>query len=579
MTTALDASPIDQALAELAEGEKAWAAVGLARRRELLEQVHAATAAAADDWVRAALSFKRVDESSPLAGEEWLSGPYALLTATAALAETIRALEAGKSPVEGFRIAKAPGGRVAVRVLPHDVYDKLLLSGFTADVWMKPGVTADAVRDNAGLALRDPARTNGIGVVLGAGNVTSIPLLDVLYELYANNRVVALKLNPITDAMLGTFSKVLAPLIEVGAVRILTGGADVGGYLVNHDLVSHLHLTGSAATHDAIMFGTGPEAAARKTAGTPLLDKPATSELGGVSPVIVVPGKWSAADLRFQAEHVATQRLHNGGYNCIATQVVIVSSDWPQKEEFLARLREVLAAAPARPAYYPGSDSRVAQACESYPDAEKIGGRVLITGLAQPSPAQPSPAQASSAQTSSALRTEYFAPVLGVLELPGDAAAFLNNAVGAANEDFAGTLGVNLIADPRTIAALGPAFDDAIAELRYGTVAVNAWTAVGFLTPRATWGAYEGHTVAEVGSGIGIVHNALLLPTPERTVVRGPFRPAPQSVIHGELAMSPRPPWFVTNKTAATTGRRMTDFAARPRWSALPRIFASALRG
>jgi aldehyde dehydrogenase (NAD(P)+) len=574
MTTALDASPIDQALAELAEGEKAWAAVSLARRRELLEQVHAATAAAADDWVRAALSFKQVDESSPLAGEEWLSGPYALLTATAALAETIKALEAGKSPVEGFRITKAPGGRVAVRVLPHDVYDKLLLSGFTADVWMKPVVTADAVRDNAGLALRDPARTNGIGVVLGAGNVTSIPLLDVLYELYANNRVVALKLNPITDAMLGTFGKVLAPLIDVGAVRILTGGADVGGYLVNHDMVSHLHLTGSAATHDAIMFGTGPEAAARKAAGTPLLDKPATSELGGVSPVIVVPGKWSAADLRFQAEHVATQRLHNGGYNCIATQVVIVSSHWPQKDEFLARLREVLAAAPARPAYYPGSDSRVAQACESYPDAEKIDGRVLITGLAPPGPAQPGQVLASPA-----LRTEYFAPVLGVLELPGDAGAFLENAVRTANEDFTGTLGVNLIADPRTIAALGPAFDDAIAELRYGTVAVNAWTAVGFLTPRATWGAYEGHTLAEVGSGIGIVHNALLLPTPERTVVRGPFRPAPQSVIHGELAMSPRPPWFVTNKTAATTGRLMTDFAARPRWSALPRIFASALRG
>ena len=97
------------------------------------------------------------------------------------------------------------------------------------------------------------------------------------------------------------------------------------------------------------------------------------------------------------------------------------------------------------------------------------------------------------------------APVLGVLELPGDAAAFLDNAVRAANEDFAGTLGVNLIADPRTIAALGPALDNAIAALRYGTVAVNAWTAVGFLTPRATWGAFEGHTVAEVGSGIGYV--------------------------------------------------------------------------
>jgi len=560
---------IETALADLAEGEKAWAAAALPRRRELLEQVHAATAAHAGEWVTAALGYKRLDPASQLAGEEWLSGPYALLTATAALAETIKALEQGKSPLEGFRLGKAPGDRVTVRVLPHDPYDKLLLSGFTADVWLNPGVTADTAMATAGLALRDPARTNGIGVVLGAGNITSIPLLDTLYELYANNRVVALKLNPITDPMLDTFTHVLAPLIGIGAVRILTGGAEVGGALVNHAEVSHLHLTGSAATHDAIMFGTGPEGAARKQAGTPLLTKPVTSELGGVSPVIVIPGQWTAPDLRFQAEHVATQRLQNGGYNCVATQVVVVSSDWPQKQDFLDALRAVLAAVPARAAYYPGSDSRVAQACSAYPEAERIGGRVLITGLTGPG---------------QALTTEYFAPVLCVLELPGDAAAFLDNAVRTANEDFAGTLGVNIIADPRTIAALGPALGNAIAALRYGTVAVNAWTAVGFLTPRATWGAFAGHTVAEVGSGIGIVHNALLLNNAERTVVHGPFRPAPRSVHpahwkHGEMAMSPRPPWFVTNKTAAATGRLMTGFASRPRWSALPAIFASALRG
>jgi aldehyde dehydrogenase (NAD(P)+) len=401
--------------------------------------------------------------------------------------------------------------------------------------------------------------------VLGAGNITSIPILDVLYELYANNRVVLLKLNPITDAMLDPFRKALAPLIDLGAVRIITGAGDVGGYLVHHERVAHVHMTGSALTHDAIMFGTGDEAAERKKAGTPLLDKPVTSELGGVSPVIVLPGTWSKADLRFQAEHVATQRLHNGGYNCIATQIVVLSSQWAHKDQFLAELRAVLAQAPARPAYYPGSSDRVAQACGRYENAEKMGrARVLLPDVGQ---------------QAHALTTEYFAPVLGVLEVQGEPRTFLQKAVKVANEEFAGTLGVNLIAHPRTMAALGPALDEAIAALRYGTVAVNAWTGVGFLTPAATWGAFPGHTVAEVGSGIGIVHNALLLDHTERTVVHGPFRPAPRSVTHGEMALSPRPPWFVTNRTAATTGRLLTEFAARPRWSALPKIFASALRG
>ncbi|MEV5513254.1 hypothetical protein AB0L50_10060 [Streptomyces flaveolus] len=43
--------------------------------------------------------------------------------------------------------------------------------------------------------------------------------------------------------------------------------------------------------------------------------------------------------------------------------------------------------------------------------------------------------------------------------------------------------------------------------------------------------------------------------------------------------MSPKPPWFVTNRTADTTGCLLTDFAATPRRSALPRIFSPALRG
>ncbi|WP_316525488.1 aldehyde dehydrogenase family protein [Kitasatospora brasiliensis] len=562
-----DAARIDRALADLAEGESTWAALGLAERRELLERVHAATAAGAEAWVAAAAGYKQLPSDSPLLGEEWTSGPYAVLTGTSALAASIRALERGRSPVDDFSLGRAPGGRVAVRVLPHGVFDRILLSGFSAEVWMPPGVGVETVRERAGLALRHPARTAGIGVVLGAGNITSIPVLDVLYELYAHNRVVALKLNPITDPLLDVFREVLAPLIGIGVVRILTGGAEVGGRLVHHPRVAHVHMTGSAVTHDVVVFGGGEEGAARKKAGTPLLDKPVTSELGGVSPVIVLPGRWSESDLRYQAEHVATQRLHNGGYNCVAGQILVISKDWPQRERFLSHLRNALAQAPARPAYYPGSDQRVAQALDAYPGAERLGhGRVLLSGL-------------DLHRAGPALTTEYFAPVLGVLELPGAAREFLDTAVRAANEDFTGTLGVNLIAHPRTIAALGPDLDKAIAALRYGTVTVNAWTGLGYLTPTATWGAFPGHTLDDVQSGIGVVHNAVLLDGPERTVVRGPFRPAPRSVLRGEPALSPKPPWFVDNRTAATTGRLLSDFAAAPRWSALPKLFASALRG
>ncbi|MFE5595678.1 hypothetical protein [Streptomyces sp. NPDC056549] len=191
---------IDRAVEDLVHGEAAWAACDRAKRRELLERMRVATAEHAEEWVRAAVAYKHLPEESPLVGEEWITGPYPVLTSLGSLAASIEALEEGRSPVDGFSLGRAPGGRVSVRVLPHSVWDQLLLNGFSAEVWMPPGVTKEEVRARAGLAQLRPAETNGVGVVLGAGNITSIPILDVLYELYANNRVVALKLNPVTDA-------------------------------------------------------------------------------------------------------------------------------------------------------------------------------------------------------------------------------------------------------------------------------------------------------------------------------------------------------------------------------------------
>ncbi|MGK2318415.1 aldehyde dehydrogenase family protein [Gordonia rhizosphera NBRC 16068] len=559
---------VEAALADLSAGEKAWAELSLTERADLLDRVRALTGHHASAWVVAASSIKRLGPHSALAGEEWISGPYAFATGLGAVAQSLRDLASGRSPIADAAFGTA-ADRTTVQVLPTSRYDALLLSGFTADVWLRPGVDPAQARAAAGLAQLDPTVTGGIGVVLGAGNITSIAPLDVVYELIAHNRVVALKLNPLTDPLLPVLERVLEPLIALGAIRILTGGAEVGEYLVHHDAVAHVHMTGSAATHDAIVWGTDTDAERRRATGDPRLTKPITSELGGVSPTIVVPGKWRTADLRFQAEHIATQRLHNGGYNCVAAQVVVVPADWDQKQEFLTALRDAFHSAPARVAYYPGSDDRVAAAHAAYPDAERCGTageRLLVTGL-------------SLDVDEPMLRTEYFGPVLGVLELPGSGAEFLTTATDAANDHFLGTLGANVIAHPSSIAELGADFETMIADLRYGTIAVNAWTAVGFLTAAATWGAFGGHTLDDIQSGTGVVHNAFLLADTERTVVGGPFRPAPRSILHGEWSLSPKPPWFVTNRTAATTGRLLAEFATAPSPTQLPAIFASALRG
>jgi acyl-CoA reductase-like NAD-dependent aldehyde dehydrogenase len=566
----MSAVDVDVVVKGMAEGEQAWAATPLADRRRMLADLQAAVDANAAEWVEVASRIKQLPADSPLVGEEWISGPYAVQTYVDALLETLKRLDEGSDVLDGYRVKPVAGGRLAVEVLPHGTFDKLLLSGFRAEVWMEPGVEESELRAAAGLGQRAPEDTQGIALVLGAGNIFSIAPLDVLYQLYADNRVAVLKLNPLTEPLQGVFETIFASFIELGAVHIVSGGAELGSALAYHPGLTAVHMTGSEATHDAVVWGRGEEGAAAKAAGTPRLEKPMTSELGGVSPTIVIPGKWSRADLTFQANHIATQRLHNSGHNCIAAQVVIVGSDWAQKDAFLEALRTALADAPARAAWYPGCDLRVQSARDLHPDAEAVGGtpeRTLLGGLDL----------ANSAE--SAFSTEYFGPVLAVAELPGSATAFLDEAVTAANNRLHGTLGANILVDPATKRRLGSRLDDAVARLRYGTVAVNAWTGVGYLTPRATWGAHPGHPLDDIQSGHGVVHNALLLDRTERTVVHGPFRPAPRSLLHGELAISPKPPWFVDNHTAATTGRLLTAFAARKRWSALPAIFASALRG
>ena len=51
--------------------------------------------------------------------------------------------------------------------------------------------------------------------------------------------------------------RAFAPLVDAGFLEIVYGGAEQGAFLVNHAIVKSIHLTGSAATYDAIVWGPG----------------------------------------------------------------------------------------------------------------------------------------------------------------------------------------------------------------------------------------------------------------------------------------------------------------------------------
>ena len=565
---------LDAAVAELHVGARSWSHLTLGQRARLLERAQATTAAAAEEWAETAALATGMEPDHPRRGEEWLPGPYAALVALRAYRETLETLAKGRSPLDGVKMDAAPGGRVRAHAFPLHAADALLVAGHTGEVWFEPGVAIPEARKSAGLGQLTPTRNGGVGLVLGAGNVTSIAVLDVLYELLAHNRVVLLKVNPTHDAMIPVYERALAPFIEPGFLRIVRGGAEVGAYLTAHDGIDHVHITGATATFDTIVWSTGDEALDRRRADEPKLQKPITAELGGVSPIIVVPGEWNHADLRYQAEHIVTMRLYNSGHNCLAGQVVIVSSDWPQRQAFLTALHEAFADAPERPVWYPRSEERRDAAAASYPGATRHGdGSRLLIEIA---PGE----DATTLET-----TEYFAPVLGVIQLPGNGQEFLDSAVAHANDRLTGSLGANVLIDPATQDALGDGFERAIADLHYGAVSINSWTALAFLTPTLTWGAYPGGTQKDVGSGIGVVHNALLLDRVERTVTRGPFRPFPRSIPRGLRSGSasaaivlPKPPWFVHSRTGAAVSEGFTRYRMDGNLARLARTFAQALR-
>ncbi|MGR3761109.1 aldehyde dehydrogenase family protein [Roseobacteraceae bacterium NS-SX3] len=561
----------DAALAVLDGAKHAWARTSEHERIAILNAVKDQLMDAAGDWAAEAARRKLIPEGCAAEGEEWFAGPYALMAACNALIGTLSQLE-GKAFLHAVPVRETVQGRLAIRVLPHSLWDRFLLSGVRAEVWMREGVTRDNLADHAAIAYDAPAseRKGKVALVLGAGNVASIAPLDCFQKLFLENQVVLLKMNPVNDYLAKHLKKVLAPLIARDALRIVCGGGPEGAYLAEHPLVEEIHITGAASTHDAIVWGTGAEGAANRALGTPRNRRRITSELGGVCPTIVVPGPWSPADLAYQAENIATQKLNNAGCNCVACQVLILPEGWHAADQLLSSIKSVLTAH-ARAPYYPGTKERLARFAKHSDRVEIIrggGGKdAVITAYSD------SPGGYSGTH-------EVFGPGLSIHTLAApDAEAYLRSAIAFANDELSGTLGANIIIHPRTIRKIGRRrFERIIADLRYGGIAINTWTGLIFLTPQCPWGAFPGHTLRDVQSGIGTVHNSLMLERTERTVIEAPWRPFPRGLLSGQMSWLPKPPWLAGSANQASMGRLLTRFQHRPGWRQLPHIFREALR-
>ncbi len=561
----LDQEALDQAIVDVASRAADWASTTPRQRAEMLERIVRDTYTVAEEWNDAACEAKGYDPHGPEGGEELFSGVGTFVHMAQAFRQSMLDINKNGRPHYPGPVRHKPGQRIAIQVVPGSVFDRILYSGMTGEVWMEPGVTEAEVMGTMAQAYQEPAAHAGVSLVLGAGNVASLGPRDVLTKLFAEGRVVVLKANPVNDYLVPYWTRAMSVLIEAGYLRIVSGGAQVGAYLTQHDLVDDIHVTGSDKTHDAIVFGVGEEGARRKASNEPVVSKPVSCELGNVSPVVIVPGQWSKSEIEYQARHVATMITNNAGFNCLTPRVIVTHEGWAQREEFLDALESVFASLPTRRAYYPGAAERRASFLAAHPEARQIGDasgdRMPWTIIRDVDP---------SKRDEICLNVEAFCALTSETALEaGSTVEFIQRATSFCNEVVWGTLSMTLIADPRTLKdpVTGPAIEQAVADLRYGSIGVNLWHAMSFAFATTVWGAYPGHPITDIQSGSGFVGNALLFARPQKSVVRGPF------------VAKPAPAWFATNRNAGVVMRKLLAFEAKPSWAKLPGLMAAALKG
>jgi hypothetical protein len=349
-----------------------WTEESVKNRLGYLETMSHDFSALSDRWVEQVTFAERIEGDEFAIGVEYIAGPFTVL-------RNLQSLKKALLDIQSFGVPKIPGpvvtranGQVSAQVFPQTGYDKLLYSGYRVEVWMEPEVTPEDLPKTQALSYSHRASTGKVCLVLGAGNVSGIPVTDVLDKLFVQNQVVLLKMNPVNDYIGPLLAEGFRCLIEAGYVQIAYGGAREGSYLCQHPDVDEIFITGSDKTFEAIIFGSGEAGERRKADQLPLLQKTVAGELGNVTPAIVVPGAWSQEDLDYQAENIVSWIVTGASCACNTPRVIILHAEWSQRDAFLDALRRVYVRTPLRFAYYPGSQQRYQSYLDTHSSVEKI---------------------------------------------------------------------------------------------------------------------------------------------------------------------------------------------------------------
>jgi acyl-CoA reductase-like NAD-dependent aldehyde dehydrogenase len=409
------------------------------------------------------------------------------LLANAQAQDALSRLKQFSAPFSRAQLA----GRQATKVLPANLLERLLLPGFSGHVVFKQS-SSDA--NNPAVSSKPESPDTGLAFCLMPFNLASIGVLDIVHLLCKQQQRVVAKVSEKTEFMEPLLQRILAPFVEVNALRLVCGGPDVGAELAARPEFSHIHLTGSARTAAAVSQVVGQQKL--------------TAELGGVTLAMVFPDALATeSDRRNVARQIAFGALANNGQHCVSFQIVLVPA--PDQARFETALSQEFRLAVSRGGGKVGRrklvDAAAARRLEAW-TGDLVAAGAHLTPEHPRADADHFPACLIQGfdEKMRIFKEEAFGPVVGLLPLPVE--GFAARALGVANSTrLSGDLGISLF----TARPHSPEIQRMAQELRHGIVTVNTYPGVAFATS-VPWGAGPAQM-----SGNGWVHNYAFLPEHE----------------------------------------------------------------
>src|SRR5512133_2220305 len=168
-----------EALAVLQSRKDAWAACSIEAQIAFIDQLVQDFYAVAPRIIETEMQVKGAHGSHFSYTTETI-GAYTVLRNLNNLKRSLGDIQSHGAPRIPGRVYVRPNGQTAAQIFPETAMERVMFQGYSAEVWMEPGVTPASLPGTQAVAYQEKTRPGKVSLVLGAGNLFYIPFTDAL---------------------------------------------------------------------------------------------------------------------------------------------------------------------------------------------------------------------------------------------------------------------------------------------------------------------------------------------------------------------------------------------------------------